>query len=147
MRRTAHVPCVVGLIPRGMASSRRRPSLLLLHSPLLASLFTSATLQRRALPHQPLPVGQHLGDLLPEPLATARSRPQATRRCLVPPLWLHCRCRPSSFTLQPGRHGHQLHPSPRTPDVHFNTRLDLFSGLPPMTLPRLSVVATESHSR
>jgi hypothetical protein len=93
-----------------------------LRSPLLASPFTSAMLQHPALPRQPPSVGLRLGDLLehrpnlgllPEPSAAARSRPQVTQCHLVPPLQPHCRCRLSSSTLRPGRHGHQLCPSPR----------------------------------
>jgi hypothetical protein len=69
-------------------------------------------------------------------------------RChLLPPLQLHHRCRPSPTTLQHGRHGHKLRPSPLNLDVHFNASLDPFSGLPPATLLRPSAAATESHSR
>jgi hypothetical protein len=72
-----------------------------LRSPLLASPFTFAMLQHRALPRQASPVGLRLGDLLEhrpnlgllsEPSAAAWSRPQVTRCHLVPPLWLHHRC-------------------------------------------------------
>jgi hypothetical protein len=147
--RIAHAITVLCCLSTAESVGDSKPSSSL-RSPLLASPFTSATLQRCALPRQPPPVGLRLSDLLehrpnlgllPEPSAAAWSRPQVTRCRLVHSLRPHHRCRLSSSTLRHDRHGHQLRPSPRNLDDHFNASLNPISGLPPMTL------LLPSHSR
>jgi hypothetical protein len=90
----------------------------------------------RATPRQPR-APLELGP----PLRTVGHRSELTtshRRHLLPSLWPHRRCRPPSSTLRPGRHDHQLRPSLRDLDVHFNASFDPFSSLPSMTIPRPS---------
>jgi hypothetical protein len=90
----------------------------------------------RATPRQPR-APPELGPTL----RTVSHRSKLTtshRRCLLPSLQPHHQCQPPSSTLWPGRHDHQLRPSPRDLDVHFNASFDPFSGLPPMTIPHPS---------
>jgi hypothetical protein len=91
----------------------------------------------RATPRQPRAPPE-----LGPPLRTVGHRSELTtshRRRLLPSLWPHRWCRPPSSTLRPGQHDHQLRPSPRDLDIHFNASFNPFSGLPPMTIPRPSV--------
>jgi hypothetical protein len=98
----------------------------------------------RATPRQP----QAPPELGP-PLRTVGHRSELTtshRRHLLPSLWPHRRCWPPSSTLRTDRHDHQLRPSPRDLDVHFNASFDPFSGLPPMTIPRPSAPSWRLNS-
>jgi hypothetical protein len=84
--RAAHAataPCA--LIPRCHGHKRSTPyhgssRQLAVSFPLLASPFTSATLQHCALPRQPAPVGLSLGNLEHRPNLGLLSEPSATAR-------------------------------------------------------------------